>query len=90
MLQATFELRVPIITNPLAFGLVFVEAGNTWKDIRNTNPFDLRRSVGVGVRIFMPMVGMLGFDYAYGYDNVDAAGNKVGMWKPHFVFGRSF
>ncbi len=90
MLETTVELRFPIITQPTTFGLVFAEAGNTWRDLKNTDPFDLRRSIGVGARIFMPMVGMIGFDYAYGFDNVDAYGRKYGKWKPQFVFGRSF
>jgi outer membrane protein insertion porin family len=89
MLKTTVEFRFPIITNPMAFGLIFAEAGNTWLDIENTDPFNLRRSVGIGARIFMPMLGMLGFDYAYGFDN-EAYGRKYGAWKPHFVFGRSF
>ena len=90
MLQATVELRFPIISQPTMFGLVFAEAGNTWLDLANTDPFGLKRSVGVGARIFMPMVGMIGFDYAYGFDHVDEYGRKYGTWKPHFVFGRGF
>ena len=90
MLQTTVELRFPIITQPVMFGLLFAEAGNTWLDLSHTDPFDLRRSVGVGVRIFMPMVGILGFDYAYGFDHIDSEGRKHGAWKPQFVFGKSF
>ncbi|MCK5145775.1 outer membrane protein assembly factor BamA [bacterium] len=90
MLKTTFELRFPLINNPVAFGIIFAEAGNTWFDVGAMDPFNLRRSVGIGARIFMPMVGMLGFDYAYGFDNIDEAGLKTAKWKPHFVFGRSF
>lgn len=90
MLQTTIELRFPVITNPMAFGLLFLEAGNTWLDLKHTDPFDLRRSVGIGARIFMPMVGLLGFDYAYGFDHIDDTGRRHGAWKPQFVFGRSF
>lgn len=90
MLQTTVEVRFPIISNPTLFGLVFMEAGNTWLDLEHTDPFDLRRSIGVGARIFMPMVGILGFDYAYGFDNIDEQGRKFGAWKPQFVFGRGF
>ena len=90
MLQSTVELRFPILANPTLFGLIFAEAGNTWRDLRNTDPFDLRRSIGVGARIFMPMVGILGFDYAYGFDHIDDAGRKFGQWKPQFVFGKGF
>jgi outer membrane protein insertion porin family len=90
MFKTTLELRFPIIPNPTMYGLLFAEAGNTWKDLAHTDPFDLRRSVGVGARIFMPMIGMIGFDYAYGFDYVDLQGVRSGHWKPHFVFGKSF
>ncbi|MFQ6115829.1 MAG: outer membrane protein assembly factor BamA, partial [bacterium] len=91
MFKYTTELRFPISPNPTIFGLAFAEAGNTWLSLSETDFFDLRRSVGVGVRIFMPMLGILGFDYAYGFDNFDPeTGTKFGKWKPHFVFGRSF
>ena len=90
MLQTTVEIRFPIIPNPTLFGLIFAEAGNTWRDLDNTDPFDLRRSVGIGARLFMPMVGIVGFDYAYGFDNIDEYGRKYGAWKPQFVFGRGF
>ena len=89
MLQATLELRFPILTNPTAFGLIFAEAGNTWIDMKHTDPFDLKRAVGVGVRMFMPMVGMIGLDYGYGFDYI-IDGRRVGVWKPQFVFGRGF
>jgi outer membrane protein insertion porin family len=90
MFKTTAELRFPIIPNPTMYGLLFAEAGNTWKDLGHTDPFSLRRSAGIGARIYMPMVGMIGFDYAYGFDNLNASGERTGKWKPHFVFGRSF
>ena len=91
MFKYSTEMRFPISPNPTIFGLFFAEAGNTWASLSQTDIFDLRRSVGVGLRIFMPMLGIIGFDYAYGFDNIDlATGNKFGKWKPHFVFGRSF
>lgn len=89
MFKQSLEIRFPIVSNPTAYGLVFSEAGNIWSSLSNTDPFDLRRSVGVGVRVFMPMIGMIGFDYAYGFDNIDKYGNVKGQWKPHFVFGRA-
>lgn len=90
MFKYTTEIRFPISPNPTIFGLAFAEAGNTWESLSDTDPFDLRRSVGVGVRLFMPMLGIIGFDYAYGFDNINPqTGEKFG-WKPHFVFGRSF
>ncbi len=91
MFKYSTELRFPISPNPTIFGLMFAEAGNTWASLGRTDIFDLRRSVGLGIRIFMPMLGIIGFDYAYGFDNVDfLTGEKFGDWKPHFVFGRSF
>jgi len=91
MLKYGAEIRIPIAPNPTVFGMIFGEAGNTFQDLKHTTPFDLRRSVGVGVRIFMPLLGVIGFDYAYGFDNIDAAtGKRFGQWKPHFVFGQSF
>jgi len=90
MFKYTLEFRFPIIPNPTMFGLIFTEAGNTFENLTDTDPFDLRRSVGLGARIFMPMLGIIGFDYAYGFDRKDARGNKYGGWHPHFVFGQSF
>ncbi len=91
MFKYTTEIRFPIAPNPTIFGLAFAEAGNTWESLSKTDLYDLRRSMGVGIRIFMPMLGIIGFDYAYGFDNIDLdTGRKFGEWKPHFVFGRSF
>jgi len=90
LLKQSLELRFPFASNPTAYGIIFAEAGNTWSNLSNTDPFNLRRSLGIGARIFMPMLGMIGFDYAYGFDNYDAHGNRFGKWKPHFVFGRGF
>ncbi|MBN2090363.1 outer membrane protein assembly factor BamA [candidate division KSB1 bacterium] len=84
------EFRVQIIPNPTMFGLVFAEAGNTWSSLKETDPMNLRRSIGVGARLFMPMIGIIGFDYAYGFDYYDSHGNRSGKWVPHFVFGRGF
>lgn len=69
----TLELRYPISLNPSAtfFILGFAEAGNTYTSIRNYNPFNVKRSAGVGVRIFLPMFGMLGLDYGWGFDMLD-------------------
>ncbi len=90
-LKWTTELRFPIMPNPMIFGLFFAEAGNTWKNIQNTNPFDLRRSAGFGFRVFMPMMGLLGMDIGYGFDHFNTVTNKrKGMWKFHFQFGKYF
>ncbi len=71
----TFELRYPISLNPSAtiYGLAFLEAGNDWLKWQNVNPFDVYRSVGVGVRVFLPMFGLLGLDWGYGLDQVPLA-----------------
>lgn len=90
MLKYSTEFRVQIIPNPTTYGLIFAEAGNTWNDLDSTDPLNLRRSVGIGARVFMPMIGIIGFDYAYGFDRIDANGKKFGKWTPHFVFGRGF
>jgi outer membrane protein insertion porin family len=68
----TFELRYPVSLNPSAtvYGLAFVEGGNTWNSIKAFNPFDVYRSAGVGVRVFLPMFGLLGLDYGYRFDDV--------------------
>jgi len=67
----TVEVRYPVSLNPSStiFALVFAEGANAWKSFDNYNPFDLRRSAGVGVRAFLPMFGLLGFDFGYGWDN---------------------
>jgi outer membrane protein insertion porin family len=91
MLKYQAEFRVPISPNPTIFALMFAEAGNTWPDLAHTNPRDLRRAAGVGARLFMPLLGIIGFDYAYGFDYVEPiTGRRIGRWKPHFVFGKSF
>ena len=67
----TAELRYPLSLNPgsTIFGLLFVEGGNAWKNFDDYNPFDLKRSAGVGLRAYLPMFGLLGFDFGYGFDN---------------------
>jgi outer membrane protein insertion porin family len=89
LLKATTELRFNISRNPTIYGLFFAEAGNNWLNISYTNPFDLKRSTGAGLRFFMPMLGMVGFDIAYGFDNYTSPGKRRG-WMPHFQFGRGF
>lgn len=75
----TVELRYPLSLNPSAtiFGLAFAEGGNSWSNFKEFSPFDVRRSAGLGVRIFLPMFGLLGFDYGVGFDKFDAAGNPI-------------
>ena len=86
-----FELRYPLMleTSTNIYALTFLEAGNAWHDVKNFNPFDLKRSAGVGVRIFLPMIGMMGIDWAYGFDKV--LGDKsAGGSRFHFVLGQEF
>ncbi|MCZ2140932.1 MAG: BamA/TamA family outer membrane protein [Bacteroidia bacterium] len=89
----TFELRYPISTNPQAtiFPLLFAEAGGAWLQFKDFNPFQLYRSVGAGVRIFLPMFGMIGLDYGYGFDvpanSTDGQFNKGNF---HFLLGQQF
>jgi outer membrane protein insertion porin family len=68
----TLELRYPLSTNPNStiFGLVFLEAGNDWLKFKDFNPFGLKRSAGIGVRVFLPMFGLLGLDWGYGFDAI--------------------
>ncbi len=69
----TLELRYPISLNPSAtfYGLIFAEAGNTFPTFEDFNPFNVKRAVGVGIRVFLPMFGMLGLDYGFGFDKLD-------------------
>lgn len=86
--RMSLELRYPfLLGNTTIYGLTFLEGGNAWTDAKKFNPFDLKRSAGVGVRIFLPMVGMMGIDYAYGFDKVFG---KKGGNQFHFVLGQEF
>ena len=91
--RLSMELRYPFILEPSStiYGLVFVEAGNAWTDMSNYNPFDLKRSAGVGVRIFLPMIGLMGIDWAYGFDepNYGSSGKRSGS-NFHFIIGQEF
>lgn len=68
----TMEVRYLISPNPMAtiYALGFLEAGNTWSGFKTFNPFDVRRSAGIGVRIYLPMFGLLGLDWGYGFDDI--------------------
>lgn len=83
------ELHFPFMLQPTTtiYGLGFVEGGNAWTSVKNFSPFDLKRSAGVGVRIYLPMVGMMGIDWAYGFDKV--RGIKGGSHF-HFILGQEF
>ena len=83
------ELHFPFMlqTSTTIYGLCFVEAGNAWTSVSRFNPFDMKRSAGAGVRIFLPMVGMMGIDWAYGFDRV--YGERGGS-QFHFILGQEF
>lgn len=89
--KLTIELRYPISMNPQAtlFALIFAEAGNAWYSFDDFNPYKIKRAVGVGLRAFLPMFGLLGIDYGYGFDeipgNPDANGGQF-----HFTIGQQF
>jgi len=83
----TVELRYPVILQPSStiYALLFAEGGNCWSDIKDFNPFQIKRSLGVGVRVFLPMIGLLGVDWGYGFDDSTNGGSQF-----HFVIGQQF
>ena len=86
----TMELRYPfLLGNTTIYGLSFLEGGNAWTDTKKFNPFSIKRSAGIGVRIFLPMVGMMGIDWAYGFDKDNVNGKKGGS-QFHFILGQEF
>jgi outer membrane protein insertion porin family len=86
----TVELRYPFSTSASStiYGLAFFEAANGWYDFKSYNPFKLRRSAGVGMRFFLPMFGLLGFDYGIGFDRYDANSGIKGAAKFTFMLGQ--
>lgn len=88
--KISFELRYPLMLEQAAtiYVLTFAEAGNAWKNFKEFNPLNLKRSVGAGVRIFLPMLGLLGVDYGYGFDK-NVLGEKGGH-NCHIVIGQEF
>ena len=85
------ELRFPFMlqSSTTIYGLAFVEGGNAWNDASKFNLFDLKRSAGVGVRIFLQMIGLVGIDWAYGFDNVFGSSQYSGSHF-HFILGQEF
>lgn len=90
--RLAMELRYPFLLEPSStiYGLVFVEAGNAWQSLKNFNPFDLKRSAGVGVRIFLPMIGLMGIDWAYGFDTPNYGNGTRSGSNFHFIIGQEF
>ena len=85
----SMELRYPIVLkeSTMVWALVFAEAGNCWRDYKDYNPLDIKKSAGVGLRVYMPMFGLLGIDWAYGFDKVNG---QVSGSQFHFVIGQEF
>ena len=89
------ELRYSITDKPSAsiYTVGFLEAGNSYDNFKSFNPFELKRSAGVGIRIFMPAFGLLGIDFAHGFDSLpgDTSLNPTKSgWQTHFIIGRQF
>ena len=88
--RMSLELRYPfLLGNTTIYGLTFLEGGNAWTDVKNFNPFNMKRSAGLGVRIYLPMVGLMGIDWGYGFDKDNVNGTKGGS-QFHFVLGQEF
>ena len=87
----SLELRYPfLLGNTTIYGLGFIEGGNAWSEAKNFNPFDIKRSAGLGVRIFLPMVGLMGIDWAYGFDKPYTTSSNIGGSQFHFILGQEF
>jgi outer membrane protein insertion porin family len=97
MLKFSTEFRFPFSQNPVIYALIFADMGNVWRSHNLLEPFhlerkgsfELKRSVGAGIRFFMPMVGMLGFDIGYGFDDILGSGEPTG-WNTTITFGQQF
>ena len=87
----SMELRYPITLKSSAsiYALSFLEAGNAVNTFKNYNPFDLKRSAGAGLRVFMPAFGLLGIDFGYGFDTLPGQASPSG-WQTHFIIGQQF
>ena len=98
LVKFSTEFRVPFAENPVVYGMLFAEMGNVWSstdlmerlNLPRSGPLDLKRSIGVGIRFFMPMIGMLGFDLGRGFDRVDINGKLKPEWKTTLTFGQQF
>ncbi|SHJ73917.1 outer membrane protein assembly factor BamA [Pseudozobellia thermophila] len=91
----SLELRYPLTLKPSAsiYGLAFLEGGNAFNNFQEFNPFQIKRSAGVGLRIFMPAFGLLGIDFGYGFDEdllPSSIGNGPSGWQTHFIIGQQF
>lgn len=89
--RMALELRYPLMLQGSTniYALAFMEGGNAWSEVKNFNPFDMKRSAGFGVRLFLPMVGMMGIDWAYGFDKINGVKTYSGS-QFHFILGQEF
>ena len=87
----SLELRYPITLKQAAtiYGLTFLEAGTAYNEFKDFNPFNMQRSAGFGLRVFMPAFGLLGIDFAHGFDPIPGQNTKSG-WQTHFIIGQQF
>ena len=97
MSKITTELRYPLSENPVIYFMTFAEMGNVWNTSSMSEPFyldrhgplSMQKSAGVGVRFFMPGIGLLGFDMGYGFDDITGDGNPNG-WEYTITFGQTY
>ena len=87
MMKYSAELRFLVSSAPTIYVILFADAGNIWADFNNIDIFDLKRSAGIGIRLNMPMLGMIGYDIGYGFDHHDDHANKPWGWEQHLIFG---
>ncbi|MEO0036828.1 MAG: hypothetical protein RIQ59_39, partial [Bacteroidota bacterium] len=87
----SLELRYPLTLKAAAsiYGLTFIEGGAAFNNFQEYNPFVLQRSAGFGIRIFMPAFGLLGIDFAHGFDPVPGT-SEISGWQTHFIIGQQF
>ena len=91
MSKHSLELRFAATINPMPiYFLTFIEGGNVFRNLKEADFFDLKRSYGIGARLLIQPIGMIGFDYAYGADDVLPKDGKPDGWHFHFQFGRGF
>ncbi len=91
IIKYSAELRYQFSDAPTVYALVFSEVGNVWTDFDVIDPFDLKKSAGIGIRTYMPMIGLLGFDMGYGFDDTTYDGDKLPQgWNYHILFGMPF
>jgi len=87
MFKYSSELRYLMSRSPVSYFFIFAEAGNVWPDFDDFDLFNLKRSLGIGFRIYMPMLGILGYDYGYGFDSINEFTNEPVGWQGHIIFG---